>query len=104
MKSVLQNCPAARTSFWPAHCIQHVIQGESSLITLMTYRLSHEALVSLRATLHRLEESEDSYQDAASLAKLKQILLNRIAELEAGLARETPGSGIHEPTSIKNHR
>ena len=66
----------------------------------MTYRipLSDETLVSLRVTLHRLEESAESYQDTASLAKLKEILLNRIAELEAAKACETPDRESASPS------
>ena len=43
---------------------------------------SRETLDSLRVTLHKLEQTNDSAADGQDVAELKQILLNRIAELE----------------------
>lgn len=48
----------------------------------MTLRPSRETLDSLRVTLHKLEQTTDSTSDGQDVAELKQILLNRIAELE----------------------
>jgi hypothetical protein len=46
--------------------------------------ISHarETLDSLRVTLHKLEQTTDLASDGQDAAELKQILLNRIAELE----------------------
>jgi hypothetical protein len=49
----------------------------------MTPRSSKETLESLRITLQKLEQSPGSPSDTQDIAELKQILLNRIAELEA---------------------
>ncbi len=48
----------------------------------MTPRPPRETLESLRVTLHKLEQTTDSASDGQDVAELKQILLNRIAELE----------------------
>jgi hypothetical protein len=48
----------------------------------MTPRSSKETLESLRVTLQKLEQT-DSPSNGQDIAELKQILLNRIAELEA---------------------
>jgi hypothetical protein len=48
----------------------------------MTPRSPRETLESLRVTLHKLEQSTDAASDGQDAAELKQILLNRIAELE----------------------
>lgn len=46
-------------------------------------RPKRETIDSLRATLRRWEDTQGPAQDAGALADLKQILLNRIALLEA---------------------
>ena len=48
----------------------------------MSVRPARETLESLRVTLHKLEQTADSASDRQDVAELKQILLNRIAELE----------------------
>lgn len=48
----------------------------------MTARSAQETLESLRITLQKLEQSSDPASDGHDVAELKQILLNRIAELE----------------------
>ena len=48
----------------------------------MTSRSSQETLESLRVTLHKLEQTTDPASDVQAVAELKQILLNRMAELE----------------------
>ena len=48
----------------------------------MTPRNTRETLDSLRVTLQKLEQTADSVSDGRDVAELKQILLNRIAELE----------------------
>jgi flagellar biosynthesis/type III secretory pathway chaperone len=48
----------------------------------MTSRSARETLESLRITLQKLEQTCDTSSDRQGLAELKQILLNRIAELE----------------------
>ena len=48
----------------------------------MTLRNARETLDSLRVTLQKLEQTADSVSDGRDVAELKQILLNRIAELE----------------------
>ena len=49
----------------------------------MTGRPSREILESVRLTLQKLEQATDRTSDGHEIAELKQILLNRIAELEA---------------------
>ena len=49
----------------------------------MAPRSSKETLESLRVTLQKLEQTTDSPSNGQDVAELKQILLNRIAELEA---------------------
>jgi len=49
----------------------------------MTSRSPKETLESLRLTLQKLEQSTDSQSNGQDIAELKQIILNRIAELEA---------------------
>lgn len=49
----------------------------------MAPRSSKETLESLRLTLQKLEQTTDSPANGQDVAELKQILLNRIAELEA---------------------
>jgi hypothetical protein len=48
----------------------------------MTARSARETLESLRITLQKLEQTSDPASDRQDVAELKQILLNRIAELE----------------------
>ena len=48
----------------------------------MISRPTQETLDSLRVTLHKLEQTNDSASDGQDIVELKQILLNRIAELE----------------------
>jgi hypothetical protein len=48
----------------------------------MTPRNTRETLDSLRVTLQKLEQTADSVSNGQDVAELKQILLNRIAELE----------------------
>ena len=49
----------------------------------MAPRSAKETLESLRITLQKLEQSTDSPSNGQDATELKQILLNRIAELEA---------------------
>jgi hypothetical protein len=49
----------------------------------MTVRPTHETLESLRVTLQKLEQTTDLASDGQDVTELKQILLNRIGELEA---------------------
>ncbi len=49
----------------------------------MTTRPARETLDSLRITLQKLEQTTDPASDGQDVTELKQILLNRIAELEA---------------------
>ncbi len=49
----------------------------------MTTRPTQETLESLRLTLQKLEQTTDLASDGRDVIELKQILLNRIAELEA---------------------
>jgi hypothetical protein len=49
----------------------------------MNLRPARETLDSLRVTLQKLEQTADSSSNGHDVAELKQILLNRIAELEA---------------------
>lgn len=48
----------------------------------MTARSAQETLESLRITLQKLEQTSDPASNREDVAELKQILLNRIAELE----------------------
>ena len=48
----------------------------------MTARSAQVTLQSLRVTLQRLDQTSDLAADRQDIAELKQILLNRIAELE----------------------
>jgi hypothetical protein len=48
----------------------------------MTARSARETLESLRITLQKLEQTSDPASNREDVAELKQILLNRIAELE----------------------
>jgi hypothetical protein len=48
----------------------------------MTPRPTRETLDSLRITLQKLEQTADASSNGQDVAELKQILLNRIAELE----------------------
>jgi hypothetical protein len=56
----------------------------------MNPRPARETLDSLRVTLQRLEQTIDPSPDGHDVAELKQILLNRIAELEALQALQPP--------------
>jgi hypothetical protein len=58
----------------------------------MASRTSLETLESLRVTLHKLEQTTDPSSDVQAVAELKQILLNRMAELETlnALAPQQP--------------
>ena len=49
----------------------------------MVFRPKHETVEALRLTLRRLEDASDPAQDAGAFAELKQIILNRIAILQA---------------------
>jgi hypothetical protein len=64
----------------------------------MAPRSSKETLESLRVTLQKLEQSTDSPSNGHDVAELKQILLNRIAELETLSAME-PAQAESAPTS-----
>ena len=54
----------------------------------MIPRSARETVDSLRITLQKLEQSSDTVSEGQDAAELKQILLNRIAELEALQALE----------------
>jgi hypothetical protein len=49
----------------------------------MAVRPTHETLESLRVTLQKVEQTTDPASDGQDVTELKQILLNRIGELEA---------------------
>jgi len=49
---------------------------------VLAARPTRETLESLRVTLHKLEQATDPASNGHDVAELKQILLNRIAELE----------------------
>lgn len=49
----------------------------------MAVRPARETLDSLRVTLQKLEQATDPASDGQDAVELKQIMLNRIAELEA---------------------
>ncbi|MGA9586704.1 MAG: hypothetical protein WBQ95_15325 [Terracidiphilus sp.] len=53
---------------------------------------------SLRVTLQKLEQTTDSSPEAQDIAELKQILLNRMAELEA-LSAMAPAEAESSPSS-----
>ena len=72
----------------------------------MTLRPLNETLDSLRLTLQQLEQTADLAADAHTLAKIKRIILSRIADLEvlSALARsnephisESAGTGPITP-------
>jgi hypothetical protein len=52
----------------------------------MITRPSFETIESLRRTLQKLQETSDTVEGVASMADLKRILLNRIAEIEVTMA------------------
>ncbi len=62
----------------------------------MTVRSAQETLESLRITLQKLEQTSDTASDRQDVAELKQILMNRIAELETLHALQ-PAEEIHPP-------
>ena len=64
----------------------------------MAPRSSKETLESLRVTLQKLEQTTDSPSNGQDIAELKQILLNRIAELEA-LSAMGPAEAESAPSS-----
>ena len=66
----------------------------------MLTRPSFDTLVNLRQTLMQLENQLDPSVDAVSIAELKRIVVQRIAELEAenAMEDETATAGaIREP-------
>lgn len=58
-------------------------------------RPTESTIEALRLTIHQIEQTTDPSVDAVSVAELKRILLNRIAELEADQA---PAPSESEPT------
>jgi hypothetical protein len=56
----------------------------------MSARSAQETLDSLRVTLQKLEQTTDPASNGQDVAELKQILLNRIAELETLQALQQP--------------
>jgi hypothetical protein len=69
----------------------------------MTSRPTRETLDSLRVTLHRLEQTNDLASDGQDVVELKQILLNRIAELETLNAlspRESEPAPLSAPSDL----
>jgi hypothetical protein len=68
----------------------------------MASRSSKETLESLRVTLQKLEQTTDSSSNRQDVTALKQILLNRIAELEALSAIEPAEveSGPSSPSDL----
>jgi len=65
----------------------------------MNPRPARETLDSLRVTLQKLEQTKDATSDGPDAAELKQILLNRIAELETLQALQPDHDGAAVPTS-----
>ena len=59
----------------------------------MTLRSIPETIDSLRATLRRLEQTTDAPRDSLDFARLKHILLKRIAELEIEQAHSQTRGG-----------
>jgi hypothetical protein len=64
----------------------------------MNLRPARETLDSLRVTLQKLEQTTDPASDGHDVAELKQILLNRIAELEALNAMQAPEPAAPAPS------
>jgi hypothetical protein len=64
----------------------------------MNLRPARETLDSLRVTLQKLEQTTDPASGAQDVAELKQILLNRIAELEALQAMQPPENDAAAPS------
>ena len=62
----------------------------------MSIRPSIDIRRGLRVTLHRLEQSLDSVEDAEALAELKRIVQLRIAELDAEALEQV---AIESPTT-----
>lgn len=60
-------------------------------------RPTPETLESLRATLLKLEQTDDPPEAPKSISELKRILLNRIAELEILQALETSDAATDKP-------
>ncbi len=65
----------------------------------MNLRPARETLDSLRVTLQKLEQTTDPASDGQDVAELKQILLNRIAELEALQVLQPTEEVVAEPAS-----
>jgi len=63
----------------------------------MNPRPHFNTLESLRATLQKLEQSSDPGQDEASMAELKRVLLNRIADLELSQTLERTAEIVAGP-------
>ncbi len=55
-------------------------------------RPTESTIEALRLTIHQIEQTTDPGVDPESVAELKRILLNRIAELEAVPALTGPES------------
>ena len=67
----------------------------------MTPRNTRETLDSLRVTLQKLEQTADSVSDGRDVAELKQILLNRIAELETlNALQPAPTEPVQAPSDL----
>ena len=62
----------------------------------MNPRPTRETIESLRITLHKLEQTADREHDEQSMADLKRIVLNRIAELEMSVSLESVEAEIAE--------
>jgi hypothetical protein len=68
----------------------------------MTARPTRETLESLRVTLQKLEQTADPASNGQDVLELKQILLNRIAELETlnALERQPDAEAASAPSDL----
>ena len=56
----------------------------------MSLKPTRDRIASLRDIILRLEKTEDQALDSAMKATLSRLLLDHIADLEAGLSGESP--------------
>ena len=69
----------------------------------MVPRPKKDTLESLRVTLQQLEQTADPARDAESMAQLKRVLMNRIADLElleALTADDVEAAGLSSPAEL----
>jgi len=69
----------------------------------MVPRPKKDTLESLRVTLQQLEQTADPARDADSMAQLKRVLMNRIADLElleALTTEDVEAAGLSSPAEL----